>query len=68
MNSVLKFSFLVDHYIVIINNLERGANVRTKANVSALFSIDSVSSVDLNRLLLSILSNKSLLYIRDGFL
>jgi hypothetical protein len=68
MDSILKFFFFVDHYIVITDNSEGGANVRTKADVSALFNIDGVSSVDLNRLLLSTLSNKSLLYSRDGFL
>jgi hypothetical protein len=63
MDSVLKFSFLVDRCIVITDNSEGGSDVRTKADVSALFSIDGVSSVDLNRL--STLSNESLLYSRD---
>jgi hypothetical protein len=65
MDSVLKFSFLVDRCIVITDNSEGGSDVRTKADVSALFSIDGVSSVDLNRLPLSTLSNESLLYSRD---
>jgi hypothetical protein len=56
---------MVDGYIVIANNLKRRANIKVKANISALLSINSISSADLNRLLVLIISNKSLLYSKD---
>jgi hypothetical protein len=56
---------MVNGYIVIANDLKRRANIRVKADISALLSINSISNADLNRLLVPIISNKSLLYSKD---
>jgi hypothetical protein len=64
-HSILKISFIVNSYIIITNNPKRQANVRVKANINTLLSINSISNADLNRLLVPTISNKSLLYNRD---
>jgi hypothetical protein len=56
---------MVDGYIVIVNDPKRRANIRVKADVSALLNINNISNTNLNRLLVPIISNKSLLYSRD---
>jgi hypothetical protein len=56
---------MVDGCIVIADDPKRRANVRVKADVSALLSINSISGADLNRLLVPAMSNESLLYSRD---
>jgi hypothetical protein len=56
---------MVNGYIVIADDPKRRANIRVKADISALLSINNISSADLNRLLVLIISNKSLLYNRD---
>jgi len=65
IDSVLKLSFFVDNCIVIIDNPKGRANVKVKADVNALFNIDCISNIDLDGLLVSALSNESLLNNRD---